>query len=229
MALCLLSLALRKPVWARLQATALDQLLLERYTPIPTATAKDMLLARQLGIAKIRLLPKRSGMRPITLLGCESVVTFKGGCSSRAGGGGSGGRGGGGGATAGAGAGAGRGMRHPSSAAGAGGGVGRDSGGNGRGSARPIAAAGGRGVAGRGAAGRGFGGVLPRVPGGGVRKRQHYQQQQGGSNKQPLRLQFRSVNMVLQPAFQVRRLTVDGCSVRQCKRSLSALDSVIRG
>jgi hypothetical protein len=43
------------------------------------------------------------------------------------------------------------------------------------------------------------------VPGGGVRKRQRHegQQQRQGSSRQGLRLQFRSVNMVLQPAFQV--------------------------
>ena len=56
----------RKPVWAKLKAEAYQGLTGKLYTPLPTRAAQACLQARSLGIAKLRLLPKKTGSAPVS-------------------------------------------------------------------------------------------------------------------------------------------------------------------
>ncbi|KAK9842467.1 hypothetical protein WJX81_001464 [Elliptochloris bilobata] len=67
----------RKPVWARLRKSALDALRSTLFTPVTAEAARRCLQARQLGFARIRLLPKRTGMRPIANMGGATHVRFQ--------------------------------------------------------------------------------------------------------------------------------------------------------
>jgi len=51
----------RKPVWARLEAGAHDALRATMFMPVTAAAAQRCLQARSLGVARLRLLPKRDG------------------------------------------------------------------------------------------------------------------------------------------------------------------------
>ncbi|GIL90290.1 hypothetical protein Vretifemale_17932, partial [Volvox reticuliferus] len=67
----------RKPVWARLQGAALEDLKATRLQAISRSEAHRLLSSRQLGPARLRLVPKMSGMRPIVNLSRPTRVTFK--------------------------------------------------------------------------------------------------------------------------------------------------------
>ncbi|KAL3137379.1 hypothetical protein ABBQ32_006906 [Trebouxia sp. C0010 RCD-2024] len=69
----------RKPVWAKLKSSAYQGLTGKLYTQLTTRAAQACLQSRSLGIAKLRLLPKKTGLRPIANLGSTSVVLFPGG------------------------------------------------------------------------------------------------------------------------------------------------------
>lgn len=55
------SLLCRKPVWAKLKSTAYEGLTGNMYTPLPATAAQACLQSRSLGVAKLRLLPKKTG------------------------------------------------------------------------------------------------------------------------------------------------------------------------
>ena len=55
------SLFYRKPVWAKLKNTAYEGLTGKMYTPLPAIAAQACLQSRSLGVAKLRLLPKKTG------------------------------------------------------------------------------------------------------------------------------------------------------------------------
>ncbi|GLI71540.1 hypothetical protein VaNZ11_016772 [Volvox africanus] len=67
----------RKPVWARLQGAALEDLKATRLQAISRSEARRVLSSRPLGPARLRLVPKMSGMRPIVNLSRPTRVTFK--------------------------------------------------------------------------------------------------------------------------------------------------------
>jgi hypothetical protein len=69
----------RKPVWAHLQRQALDELIAERFAPVAPSDARAILSSRPLGFCRLRLLPKRTGMRPIANLKKPSLVRFAAG------------------------------------------------------------------------------------------------------------------------------------------------------
>ena len=68
----------RKPVWAALARTAAEDLRQRQFTALPAAEARAILQGRKLGVARLRLLPKRSGMRCLVNLGRASCVRFPG-------------------------------------------------------------------------------------------------------------------------------------------------------
>ena len=55
------SLFCRKPVWAKLKNAAYEGLTGKLYTPLPATAAQACLQSRSLGVAKLRLLPKKTG------------------------------------------------------------------------------------------------------------------------------------------------------------------------
>lgn len=61
------SLLCRKPVWAKLKNTAYEGLTGKMYTPLPATAAQACLQARSLGVAKLRLLPKKTGQPRVEL------------------------------------------------------------------------------------------------------------------------------------------------------------------
>lgn len=67
----------RKPVWMQLAASALDGLSGTQFARISACQAQKILQSRKIGVARLRLLPKRSGMRYIINLSRKSKVTFK--------------------------------------------------------------------------------------------------------------------------------------------------------
>ncbi|KAK9817956.1 hypothetical protein WJX72_004857 [[Myrmecia] bisecta] len=75
----------RKPVWVRLRQQTMGELREFLYRPMTNRQAQQCLQARQLGVATLRLLPKRTGMRPIANLGKSSVVVFRGAPAQRVG------------------------------------------------------------------------------------------------------------------------------------------------
>lgn len=58
----------RHDVWRMLSEPSLSNLRLNLFEDVPTETASKLLNARSLGFSKIRLLPKKSGVRIITNL-----------------------------------------------------------------------------------------------------------------------------------------------------------------
>jgi hypothetical protein len=66
-----------KPVWAHLQRQSLDELIAERFAPVAPSEARRVLSGRPLGFCRLRLLPKRTGMRPIANLKRASFVRFR--------------------------------------------------------------------------------------------------------------------------------------------------------
>jgi len=67
----------RKPVWVRLASAAIDGIVGTQFAPLPTAKAQRILECRRLGVAGLRLLPKRVGMRFIVNMGKRAKVVFK--------------------------------------------------------------------------------------------------------------------------------------------------------
>ena len=67
----------RKKVWHRLSSATLDGLSGTQFAPLPTRTAESILKSRKLGVAKIRLIPKRLGMRCIVNMGRRYRMVFK--------------------------------------------------------------------------------------------------------------------------------------------------------
>jgi hypothetical protein len=67
----------RKPVWHQLSLLGLQELTNSCFTPIAPAAAAAALQQRPLGVARLRLLPKRAGLRPIAKLSSASVVRFR--------------------------------------------------------------------------------------------------------------------------------------------------------
>lgn len=61
------SLHCRKPVWAKLKTTAYEGLNGRMYTPLPATAAQACLQSRSLGVAKLRLLPKKTGWLHVEL------------------------------------------------------------------------------------------------------------------------------------------------------------------
>lgn len=51
----------RKPVWAALARAAAEELQQRQFTPLPSREALGILQGRKLGVARLRLLPKRTG------------------------------------------------------------------------------------------------------------------------------------------------------------------------
>ncbi|GAB4814869.1 hypothetical protein N2152v2_001915 [Parachlorella kessleri] len=68
----------RKPVWARLAHAAVRELEGSQFEAVPRQQAQAVLQSRKLGVAKLRLLPKRTGMRFIVNLGRATTVAFPG-------------------------------------------------------------------------------------------------------------------------------------------------------
>lgn len=60
-----------------MQSEALRDLVAARYQPISAIEAQRVLGGRELGVSRLRLLPKGSGMRPIVNLGAPSTARFK--------------------------------------------------------------------------------------------------------------------------------------------------------
>lgn len=67
----------RKPVWMHLASSALDGLSGTQFARISAPQAQKILQSRKIGVARLRLLPKRSGMRYIINLSRKSKVTFR--------------------------------------------------------------------------------------------------------------------------------------------------------
>ena len=51
----------RKPVWAKLRHSAHQELAAQLYEPISMETARQVLQQRRLGVARLRLVPKKTG------------------------------------------------------------------------------------------------------------------------------------------------------------------------
>eukprot|EP00775_Hariotina_reticulata_P002142 gene2142-2461_t len=68
----------RKPVWRRLLDCGLAELTSTCFQQLPAPAAATLLCSRELGVSGLRLLPKRTGLRPIAKLGSSSIVRFKG-------------------------------------------------------------------------------------------------------------------------------------------------------
>lgn len=68
----------RKPVWVRMAASVVGGLAGSQFAPIASGEAQKILQSRKLGVARLRLLPKRVGMRFIVNLGRKSKVVFRG-------------------------------------------------------------------------------------------------------------------------------------------------------
>ncbi|KAK9847399.1 hypothetical protein WJX84_002852 [Apatococcus fuscideae] len=66
----------RKPVWAALTAKATSGLLQGMYRRISDNETRCTLQDRQLGITRLRFVPKPMGLRPISMLGCTSSATL---------------------------------------------------------------------------------------------------------------------------------------------------------
>lgn len=64
-------------MWARLQAAAQRELITERMAPLTPLQALQILRARELGVGRLRLLPKMTGMRPIINMGRPSRAVFQ--------------------------------------------------------------------------------------------------------------------------------------------------------
>lgn len=64
-------------MWHQLSLRGLQELKATCFRTIPAATAARILQQRSLGVARLRLLPKRNGMRPIAKLGSASLVKFR--------------------------------------------------------------------------------------------------------------------------------------------------------
>lgn len=67
----------RKRVWNKLKKWEIDSLCEVQFAAIPESIARQTLERRKLGVARLRLLPKRSGMRFIVNMGRKSTVKFK--------------------------------------------------------------------------------------------------------------------------------------------------------
>ncbi|KAK9848089.1 hypothetical protein WJX84_003693 [Apatococcus fuscideae] len=66
----------RQPVWAALTAKATSGLVDTMYKRISSGDARCTLQDRQLGIARLRFVPKPTGLRPISMLGCTSSASL---------------------------------------------------------------------------------------------------------------------------------------------------------
>lgn len=67
----------RKPVWARLRQVALRELTERHFRRVTPEYAYSVLKGRSLGVGRLRLLPKRGGMRPIVNMKAKLKVQFK--------------------------------------------------------------------------------------------------------------------------------------------------------
>ncbi|KAL4423217.1 hypothetical protein ABPG77_000009 [Micractinium sp. CCAP 211/92] len=67
----------RKPVWAALARGATNELAQQQFAALSDGEALGILQGRRLGVARLRLLPKRTGMRAILNLGGASTVRFR--------------------------------------------------------------------------------------------------------------------------------------------------------
>ena len=64
-------------MWARLQTEALKDLVSQCFAPLSQRAALECLQRRDLGVGRVRLLPKMRGMRQIVNLGKVSVAHFR--------------------------------------------------------------------------------------------------------------------------------------------------------
>ncbi|BBN17278.1 telomerase reverse transcriptase [Marchantia polymorpha subsp. ruderalis] len=67
----------RKPVWAKLRNIALKDLTQRNYKKLSKKSVSEALDGKALGFSKVRLLPKRTGVRPIANLAAPSQGTLK--------------------------------------------------------------------------------------------------------------------------------------------------------
>ncbi|KAL2612832.1 hypothetical protein R1flu_024524 [Riccia fluitans] len=67
----------RKPVWAKLRNIALKDLTQRNYKKLSKKSVAEALDAKILGFSQVRLLPKRTGVRPIANLAAPSQCTLK--------------------------------------------------------------------------------------------------------------------------------------------------------
>lgn len=67
----------RKPVWSSLAREGLRQLTSSCFTRLRPVAAAAVLQGRLIGVAALRLLPKRAGMRPIARLSASSRARFR--------------------------------------------------------------------------------------------------------------------------------------------------------
>ncbi|KAL3695661.1 hypothetical protein R1sor_009737 [Riccia sorocarpa] len=67
----------RKPVWAKLRSKALKDLLTRNYKKLSKKSVAEALDGKTLGFSQVRLLPKRSGVRPIANLAAPSEGALK--------------------------------------------------------------------------------------------------------------------------------------------------------
>lgn len=67
----------RKPVWARVRSNGVRELTSRNYEKLSKKAVADALNSRALGFSQIRLLPKRTGLRPIANLAAASQGVLK--------------------------------------------------------------------------------------------------------------------------------------------------------
>lgn len=66
----------RKPVWSEIRRRAISDLTTHQFAPVSTKSAQGILSTRKLGVSKLRMVPKRSGMRFIINLARKNVAFF---------------------------------------------------------------------------------------------------------------------------------------------------------
>jgi telomerase reverse transcriptase len=67
----------RKPVWSRMVEEALKDTLTATFVPVKRKEAREALESRKLGVARLRFLPKKSGMRFLMNMSKPTTAKFK--------------------------------------------------------------------------------------------------------------------------------------------------------
>ncbi len=66
----------RKPVWSKLKGLAMDELLQKQYREISKKKAHKLYSKQHMGFSRLRILPKKTGFRPIAMLSRNEPVIF---------------------------------------------------------------------------------------------------------------------------------------------------------
>ena len=67
----------RKPVWSKMISKAFEDTLGATFVPVPRNVARQALESRKIGVARLRFLPKQSGMRFLMNMSKGTVAKFK--------------------------------------------------------------------------------------------------------------------------------------------------------